>query len=329
MCRDDWKHDFVRLLFPTNHENMRNDEAEALKFQYMPNSLYRYRSVTECNIENLKNGIEWMSYPKDFNDPFDSSFKVSFRQLRNEIYRVRWMPKILKKLAAEGIDFSESEIEQIKGAENSISMLAKFVAMRDPSTAEKADEFAEVIDKAIADEFDHMGDEFRSLFREGYLVTCFSEQHKSIVMWSHYAGNHTGYCIEYDFKSLGPDHPRTRMLYPVIYNKEFFDATEYYRASLLGDTQNFNNIFGIYVTISKSPEWCYEREWRMIFPIGPNAGDEYRALQMPKPKRIYLGARMKDEDRDKILKIAQEKEIPVHQIVLSKEEFALLDEKIL
>jgi hypothetical protein len=38
--------------------------------------------------------------------------------------------------------------------------------------------------------------------RNNIKITCFSEELFSMPMWSHYANNHKGFCIEYDFTRL-------------------------------------------------------------------------------------------------------------------------------
>ena len=35
--------------------------------------------------------------------------------------------------------------------------------------------------------------------KDAVRVVCLSETYDSMLMWSHYARNHTGYCIEYEF----------------------------------------------------------------------------------------------------------------------------------
>ena len=46
-----------------------------------------------------------------------------------------------------------------------------------------------------------------------FKTTCLSENPKSILMWSHYASQHEGFCIEYDFnKAIGSDFPLDRLV---------------------------------------------------------------------------------------------------------------------
>ena len=58
-------------------------------------------------------------------------------------------------------------------------------------------------------------------------VACFSETKESILMWSHYADNHKGFCVEYDFKELGISNPFARFIFPVIYTDTIFDMKDY------------------------------------------------------------------------------------------------------
>lgn len=58
-------------------------------------------------------------------------------------------------------------------------------------------------------------------------LSSFSETGNSIVMWSHYAAPHTGFCIEYSVHALPADNLTRRFLFPVIYSKDLIDATKY------------------------------------------------------------------------------------------------------
>ena len=56
-----------------------------------------------------------------------------------------------------------------------------------------------------------------STIKDAVRVVCLSEVYDSMLMWSHYAQNHTGFCIEYDFKESDMLY---KHLYPVIYTKD-------------------------------------------------------------------------------------------------------------
>lgn len=51
----------------------------------------------------------------------------------------------------------------------------------------------------------------------------------------------------------------------------------------------------------KDTSWEYEKEWRLVMPLSPTASEEERHIKL-KPKAIYFGLRMRDEDINSILK---------------------------
>lgn len=62
-----------------------------------------------------------------------------------------------------------------------------------------------------------------SKIKDAVRVVCLSEVYDSMLMWSHYAQNHTGYCIEYDFEENDMFY---RHLYPVIYTKDRYAVSK-------------------------------------------------------------------------------------------------------
>ena len=52
--------------------------------------------------------------------------------------------------------------------------------------------------------------------RKGLAVVCFTEDVKSILMWSHYANNHRGFCIEYKLAQTD----LSKQIRKVIYSSE-------------------------------------------------------------------------------------------------------------
>ena len=61
--------------------------------------------------------------------------------------------------------------------------------------------------------------------------------------------------------------------------------------------------------LTKDKDWEYENEWRIL--IGATEDSE---LVMPKVSCIYLGASIEKENRDKVIAIANERNIPVKHL---------------
>ncbi|RWU17261.1 DUF2971 domain-containing protein [Pseudomonas alkylphenolica] len=120
-------------------------------------------------------------------------------------------------------------------------------------------------------------------------VLCLSETPNEILMWSHYAEYHKGFCIEY---RVDETSPLRSMAKPVRYTDVYPSLS---LKNLPGDAkENFIDV----CVYTKAKQWSYEREWRAIMHIGEKL---YRA---PAPiSAIIFGARMPDAHKRDIYDI--------------------------
>ncbi|CAH8770377.1 DUF2971 domain-containing protein [Paenibacillus dendritiformis] len=184
-------------------------------------------------------------------------------------------------------------------------ILWPFIAKLDSNfTKEHLDQLATSMRDIFQNEHDTTINDFKNMILNSTYVSCFSETNNSILMWSHYAALHKGFCIEYDFKSLGLSDPRVRMLHPVIYRDEMFDLSNFVNLNTLNN-QSVNIYFAIYAAMVNSSVWSYEKEWRLIISNGilENAG----SYTVPKPLAIYLEVKVIDQDKNKLVEIANQK----------------------
>ena len=150
-----------------------------------------------------------------------------------------------------------------------------------------------------------------------FRIGCLSAEHKSPLMWSHYADSHRGFCVEYDFGS--PDRATLSLLpLPVVYSHDrplvpwyvaFNNTPENIMAA------NKDILLGL---LTKDSSWEYEREWRLLIDTKKPA-----LCQMPKITCVYLGACISDTNRAKIIDIAKEKHFAVKQMVVDRGTYAL------
>lgn len=78
-----------------------------------------------------------------------------------------------------------------------------------------------------------------------YRIYCLSEKPDVPLMWGHYAGAHTGICLEFDARSA-PFAAANKVKYVSAYPA-------------------FDIITGGYeALVIKSADWSYEAEWRLI-----------------------------------------------------------------
>jgi len=129
-----------------------------------------------------------------------------------------------------------------------------------------------------------------------YGVCCFTTQPDSTVMWSHYADHHKGICLEF-----ATDNDVVSSALKV----EYFD--EYPFLDLSDDSAEQN----LLPLISKSSDWAYEDEYRLVaqeraaaLGTGSLMMDDH-LLRLPPSaiKSVIVGCAMPDHARDELRQI--------------------------
>lgn len=141
-------------------------------------------------------------------------------------------------------------------------------------------------------------------------------------MWSHYARNHTGYCLEYNFRELNDEQLLKNLLFPVVYKREFYTR--------LHDVQDFSRInpyLFLYFFIVKSKDWKYEREWRLV-DIKSQISNMNQPKVYMKPKAIFIGAKTPKLDKEKLIELEYEKDLKIYQMRMRENAFELYAELV-
>lgn len=200
--------------------------------------------------QNLLSNSIYLNSPAKFNDPFDS----------NPFYNKAATPL---------------QIEQ---------HLARIYMKREHVSAEKAKRKVKNILKGNPFHKDqHDIETFALNSKEGLRrsigVSCFTTTPHNSAMWAHYAEDHTGICIEWDFPdgeepfTLPPGSKKVMplVLMPVTYND---NRPVIY---LFKDSSNQGDAF-VDSLLTKPPYWSYEEEYRVITPeyIGTAYYEPYR-----------------------------------------------------
>jgi hypothetical protein len=153
------------------------------------------------------------------------------------------------------------------------------------------------------------------LAKFGVLSLAASPQ--NTLMWSHYANDHKGICIGFERspenilgKKLNTSKVDYRKSYPSLSLKIFSDK------ELLNKSQHR-------VLHTKSMQWEYEDEWRVIVPDGD------KAYPVPgKIVSIVFGARISDLNKRIMESLLEGKSIDVFQAKLKQNEFGIKLEKV-
>lgn len=143
--------------------------------------------------------------------------------------------------------------------------------------------------------------EFRRNWEEtlpGLRVFCVSEIADSVLMWAHYASTHCGFVLQFGVS----DELDSSLLLaePVIYRPEppsLPPVHEWSRIASVADRVDWQQVFREYYYV-KSPDWAYEREWRVV-TFSPDSEPTnytdtgFHPLEL---QGVYVGAASRPED---------------------------------
>ncbi|MBG9453698.1 hypothetical protein ABE61_06250 [Lysinibacillus sphaericus] len=300
-----WKEQYYNLLFSKNKEDCNFAKAMILKSENIP-PLYKYRAVNEYTLSNLKDDLVWCSRADTFNDPFDSgvtkNISVHHEQTKNLLIR--------EFCASFKLDYQDmlhitKSLNLDRTQQRLIDML-KDVGIEIPTSfIEKMHEWVQSTLDGTIDLFDNHLEKMNELFQKSVYASCFSEEPLSILMWSHYADNNKGICLEYNFSNLELPSYLTYDIHPVRYTDSIIDLTLY---------ENTTHIRkALLASLNKSKDWEYEKEWRIAVDYSDNK-DLGFPYEVTKPVSIIMGSRIRDSDKKLVLDIAKDKGIAVKQV---------------
>lgn len=305
-----WNQRFFNLMASPNAEDWSN--ARRLRDENLPTSLYKYRAPTDLALQNLSRGMIWCASPNTLNDPYDCSLLVPPKEVFRQIVR-----KLQSGAAQEG--FSCDDYERMSKSDDPVEEGLQIVREREPTIPEEA---CSIVRAELNHLFGGIGRILNSSLSSSFAMCSFSAQHKSLVMWSHYAESHAGFCVEYAFRALKPDDYRRQNLFPVVYHQERFNLLK--ETSLFPlDRPAVDGIGNIMIlsALRKSTDWAYEDEWRLVTVNSDDAqGHEFPA---PSPVRILLGAKMTSAYRSNLLAVAERLGVPCFQGTLGEHSFLM------
>lgn len=258
----------------------------------LPNILYKYRNWKDEFHKNvlLKNEL-FLSYPKNFNHPFDCKIGVNHHLLNDEA-KVETYVKNLFEKHNKAITERRIDIEAY--------LLHFRERIKDLDAFQK--EYEEL--------------EF-SAFSRFLGVLSMSKRWDSILMWSHYGDFHRGYCIGYNEAKLrnsgnfgGGGNVTYSNDFPIIDPNIEMETME----------KSFLQ------THYKAKDWEYEEEYRLIKMFSPYSNKEQSRLMHVKDdfiEEIILGISISEEDKNEILENAANRNFKVYQAEKVPYEFKL------
>jgi len=133
-------------------------------------------------------------------------------------------------------------------------------------------------------------EDFSKTFAEQQLsqrrIYCLTPFPDNTLMWSHYADNHKGICLEF-----ANDNLLIRKARPCQYRKEYPEWS-------LQDYGPGKDANALELVLTKAMDWCYEREWRIIANTldGPTKlyNEDFVKLPPGALSAIIIGCECKD-----------------------------------
>ncbi|PPE16887.1 DUF2971 domain-containing protein [Escherichia coli] len=171
--------------------------------------------------------------------------------------------------------------------------------------------------------------EFRDLYTRNMSISCFSKSPFILPMWAHYADNHEGCVIEFEFISDSPlvveylslgisELSQILISFEVNYSEErppLFDEN--------GRTDGPNT--GFHACLTKAKEWEYEQEMRVVTKQ-PEGIYPFERSQMT---GLYFGMKIDKKDKADLSRIIDGSnnytgtKIRKHDVVMAYDKFEL------
>lgn len=254
-------------------------------YKYCPLSIWALRAISEAEVHHTS--------PSQFNDPLDCNPTLEVDVSNYELTR------LLRRMLAQ--EFSETEVDE---------EIARIRYMADaPGEDGEVGDREEALRWGLAQRV--MALVKREFGAKGVLP--LSATWAEPLMWSHYADQHKGICIEYDISQWPVEN-----LKPVNYNApRAVRAHDLHRWKIDGDAQALERINSTYF-YAKAPEWSYEKEWR---DVNDRAGINVLPFEI---SAIHLGLRTDFVWHRVIVKLLnQDRDIKLYQIRVEDDNFGL------
>lgn len=184
--------------------------------------LYKFYNFNTNSLSVLIKNSAWFSKPSTLNDPFDVDIDFAYEMTPSGFSHMIQVLKMQPGLPPGRADLLR-QLEQ-----------------------ETPDQ------KALREMSQTMSAKFRE-DRKDWGVFCLCESCKNILMWSHYADKHKGFCVRFD---SNPDNRLGDIARRVSYSCDCPSPDPY---SAEGLERLYDELF-----FTKAKCWEYEREWRML-----------------------------------------------------------------
>jgi hypothetical protein len=226
----------------------------------LPKKLYKYRKFNASTLRLISQGETFYADPDTFNDPLDCQ----------PVIRVDTDLATLEKVCYRMLVLARGKEEALASMNNHRHMSTEHGDFRKDEPAIWA--YTQDLRQAVK------GLLYKEMRKNG--VLSLAARWDCPLMWSHYADEHRGLCIEYDVA----DHKCERLAmvdYTITGGVKVSELFEWKLRHSLTAEQTVRNAF----FYAKAKQWRYEREWR---DVAESSGAVDAPLTM---SAVYFGLR--------------------------------------
>jgi len=264
----------------------------------LPMTVFRY--LPPERVDTLENETAVFTPPNRFNDPFEMSPVIAPVTSKSHL-----MQGLKEAEVREGVCDELASLPRKKRRAHERQIRKQAIA----HLRKNAPVYASQMQQDLPDELSAVSG-----------VLCFSSVKCSLLMWAHYADSHRGFLVAYDaghreFRKLGRLELVTYTSERPVYDATKGSATKAY--------------------LVKSPEWAYEREFRVFRLLREcemrtiNGLDLY-FVRLPRSciKAVCLGTRIEPTIHKRISNLRASTPFRLFQARLHRKDFSLVFEEV-
>lgn len=264
-----------------------------------PKYLYKFRSFDAGgNYRKLLEKFEfYFPSPNKFNDPFDCRVFHCY-ELGSKSEIIQKMSEHIKQLYPDKSRESRRILVRQLFKEN-------YTVIKNPRL---------------------MNSRIRDVINNSFGICSLTEDFSNLLMWSHYADSHRGFCIQVDALRL---REITNKYFELLKDLIVFERVTYSETFPIVNPyiMNTDRPEDFFIgTITKSKEWSYEKEWRIVY---------YKQANLSVPfnntiTAVYFGCNCPDEKIREVASIVKNYKTPpmLFKAVTSPRQFLLQFEPI-
>ncbi len=207
----------------------------------------------------------------------------------------------------------------------------KFNLSINPDAKEHKDEFFKIQPDGTLEEFNewcedvktkgnfvwHIEQEQRNTLSKHITLCSFTADNKNNLMWSHYANNHRGICVQYS----------SVLFFYLETVEKYLSASKVKYSKTPPRVDMLENVYSktAKMIFNKQIEWKYEKEYRVA--LFSDYETDYIGIGSELIKAVYIGSRASQEIINSVLELTKSSNIEVYYGITMGETYEVQFEK--